>query len=44
MGGDVQLIFDGYGVPDSGGLITVQVGDATRTVAINPDTGSAEVQ
>ena len=44
MGGDVQLTFDGYGVPDSGGLITVQVGDATRTVVINPDTGSAEVQ
>ena len=44
MGGDAQLTFDGYGVPDSGGVITVQVGEETRTVVINPDTGSAEVQ
>ena len=44
LGGDAQLTFDGYGVPDSGGVITVQVGDETWTVAIDPDTGSAEVQ
>lgn len=44
IGGDAKLTLDGYGVPDSGGVIKLQVGDETRIVTIDPETGSAEVQ
>ena len=42
--GDGEVIFDGYGVPDSGGTIVVGVGDYTRTVVLNADSGKAEIQ
>ena len=42
--GDGEVIFDGYGVPDSGGTIVVGVGDYTKTIVLNADSGRAEVQ
>jgi len=42
--GDGIVIFNGYGVPDSGGTIVVGVGDYTRTVVLNVDSGRAAIQ
>ncbi|MBT3201554.1 MAG: type II transport protein [Phycisphaerales bacterium] len=42
--GDSEVIFDPYGVPDSGGTIVVGVGDYTKTIVLNPDSARAEVQ
>jgi prepilin-type N-terminal cleavage/methylation domain-containing protein len=42
--GDGEVIFDGYGLPDSGGTIVVGVGDYTKTVVLNADSGRAEIQ
>lgn len=42
--GDSRVIFDGYGAPDSGGTIVVGVGDYTRTIVLNADSGRAEIQ
>ena len=44
MGGDAQLTFDGYGLPDTGGFVIVQAGDYQYTVVVDPETGAAEVQ
>ncbi|MCH8259363.1 MAG: hypothetical protein IIC46_04065, partial [Planctomycetes bacterium] len=44
LGGDAQLTFDGFGVPDSGGSVVVQAGDYQYTVVVDPETGVAEVQ
>ena len=44
FGGDVLIIFDGYGYPDSGGSAVVTVGAESRTVVLNPDSGKAVVQ
>ena len=42
--GDPGVIFDGYGVPDSGGTVVVAVGDYSKTIVLNADSGKAEVQ
>jgi len=42
--GDEEVVFDGYGVPDSGGTATVQVGVTQRTVVVDADTGRSTVQ
>ncbi len=42
--GDDEIVFDGYGVPDSGGTVTVQVGVMQRTVVTDADTGRTAVQ
>jgi type II secretory pathway pseudopilin PulG len=44
FGGDSQVVFDGFGVPDSGGTAVIQAGGTQRTVVLNADTGEAEVQ
>ena len=44
FGGDAMLIFDGYGVPDSGGSVLVQLGKFQQTVAVDVDSGRARVQ
>jgi prepilin-type N-terminal cleavage/methylation domain-containing protein len=44
FGGDAVLIYDGWGVPDSGGTVTMQVGDYSRDVLVNAQTGEATVQ
>ncbi len=38
-----QIVFDGYGNPDSGGTVVVKVGSREKTIAIDPDTGRATV-
>ncbi len=43
LGGDALLTFNGFGLPDSGGTIDVQVGQATKQVVIDAVTGSATV-
>ena len=44
MGGDAQLTFDGFGIPDSGGSVVVRTGDYQYTVVVDPETGAAEIQ
>ncbi|MCH7886096.1 MAG: hypothetical protein IIC01_12725 [Planctomycetes bacterium] len=41
FGGDAELIFDVFGVPDSGGSVVIQVGNHVRTVTVDPVTGRA---
>lgn len=41
FGGDAVVIFDGYGTPDTGGAIVIQVGDYQKTVTLDADTGRA---
>jgi len=38
------VTFDGFGMPDQGGQVTLQVGDETRTVLVDADTGRITVQ
>lgn len=44
FGGSTSVSFDGYGVPSSGGTISLQIGDYSKTVVLNAETGRAEVQ
>ena len=41
---DGQVTFDGYGTPDAGGVVKLMVGDETRQVVLDADTGKAAVQ
>lgn len=43
LGGDADIIFNGYGLPDSGGWITVAVGRSQLTVIVDAQTGRATV-
>lgn len=42
LGGDAEIRFDGYGMPDSGGTVTLSVGTEARTVTVDADTGRVE--
>ena len=42
FGGDATIIFDGYGTPDSGGAVTVQVGEHQRVVTVDADSGKVD--
>lgn len=42
-GGDTELNFDGYGMPDSEAEIVVQCGAHAKTVKVNEETGLASV-
>lgn len=42
--GDQILIFDGYGRPDSGGLIILRSGGLVRTITVDATTGEATIQ
>ncbi len=42
-GGDALITFDIYGVPDSGGTISVLVGDGMRIITIDGETGEPSV-
>ena len=42
--GDGDVTFDGYGVPDSGGTVVVAVGNYSKTIVLDADSGKAEVQ
>ena len=44
LGGDSEIVFDGFGIPDSGGFVIVQAGDVQYTVVLDANTGVAEVQ
>jgi prepilin-type N-terminal cleavage/methylation domain-containing protein len=44
LGGDTTLIYNGYGIPDSGGTIVVCSGQYTKTVTIDATTGMAAIQ
>ena len=43
LGGDERVVFNAFGLPDSGGTITVQSGRWNQTVTIDPDTGKASL-
>jgi type II secretory pathway pseudopilin PulG len=44
FGGDAQLTFNGWGVPDSGGKVVLSVGSEQRIISVNSETGKATVQ
>ena len=44
FGGDLFVVFDGYGVPSSGGVVVVAAGGIQKTVALDANTARAEVQ
>ena len=44
LGGDDELVFDGFGVPDLGGTVLIQCGAESRTIAVDNATGIASVQ
>ena len=44
FGVDANVVFNGYGVPDSGGTVVVTRGSYQKTVALNAETGKAEVE
>lgn len=41
FGADLDIIFDVFGVPDSGGWVVISVGDHARTVTVDARTGKA---
>ena len=43
FGGSPNLVFDHYGLPVSGGTVTVLSGTYSRTVTVNADTGKASI-
>jgi type II secretory pathway pseudopilin PulG len=44
FGGQKQVVFDGYGMPDSGGTVVLQVGTEQRVITLDVDSGQASVQ
>jgi len=44
LGGDSQVVFDGWGTPDSGGTIVISSGSEQRTVIVDGDTGQVTIQ
>ena len=44
FGGDTDIIFDVFGVPDSSGSVVISVGNHVRTVTVDAGTGRATTQ
>lgn len=44
LGGDSQVVFDGWGMPDSGGTIVVSSGTEQRTVVVDGSSGQVTIQ
>lgn len=44
FGGDMQVVFDIYGVPDSSGQVVVESGDWQKTVTVDAENGVVTVQ
>ena len=44
FGGDANVVFDAYGVPDGGGQVVIRAGSFQKTVVLNADSGKAQVQ
>ena len=42
--GNNYLIFDGWGMPDSGGYAILWVGSEKRTINVDPNTGKATIE
>jgi prepilin-type N-terminal cleavage/methylation domain-containing protein len=43
FGGDAEVIFDGYGLPDSGGTIVVKSGPYQKTITLDGATGEPSI-
>lgn len=43
FGGDALLVFDGWGVPDSGGTVVLQGGDCLKTITVAAGSGKVSV-
>ncbi len=43
FGGDDEIVFDGFGDPDSGGSVVLRVGKFDHTVVIDETTGKASI-
>jgi len=43
FGGGASVIFDGYGMPNNGGQVTVTSGNLSQTVTVNATTGNITV-
>lgn len=44
FGGESSIVFDGYGVPASGGTIVLESGGYTKTVVVDAETGRSSLQ
>lgn len=44
FGGDATVVFDGYGVADSGGTLVVESGGYQKTVTLDAASGKVEIQ
>ena len=44
FGGDTQVTFDGWGLPDTGGTVILNAGSEQRTVVVDAETGKAAIQ
>ena len=36
-----DIVFNGWGIPDSGGTVVLKVGSEIRTITVDPQTGKA---
>ena len=43
LGGDATLVYDGYGAPDSNGIIVIAVGKYRQTITVDDGTGRARM-
>lgn len=43
FGGDLEIVFDGYGQPDSGGSAVITVGSKQWTVSVDATTGEVSI-
>jgi len=43
FGGDADIVFDGYGVPDSSGSVTIQSGSSQRVISVDAETGRVTI-
>lgn len=43
-GGDKQVVFNRYGIPDGGGSVVLRCGGTTKTVLLNANSGKVTIQ
>ena len=43
FGGDLSVVFDIYGKPDSGGTVQIRVGNYARTITLDAETGRTAI-
>jgi len=44
FGGDADLVFNGFGIPDSGGFVQIIIGTELRIVNVDSTSGKATIQ